>query len=326
MTRIVAVMLGGIGNMVLLTPALKALARAHPGARIDAVVASVAAWSVVERAPFAGRAFRYRSGRDLPRLVRWLRRPRPDLLFVATGHNPAKARWIARLAGARATAGEGPGFTHPVAPDFRIHEVPANLRIVAPFAPAREVPDPEVWTTEDDRAQAETVLFRHWGPGPRVALQAGCGAGLAFKRWPGERFRALAGRLAARGCSVAWLAGPGEQDQVAALAEGPVIPPVPIRVAAALLARLDLLVTNDSGPMHLAAAVGTPTVALFGPTHEARFGPWGDGHRVLSRTLGCRPCYPPRRSCADRRCLTALSVEEVEAAALDLLGPRRAVG
>jgi heptosyltransferase I len=82
-----------------------------------------------------------------------------------------------------------------------------------------------------------------------------------------------------------------------------------LRELGALYRRAALLVTTDSGPMHLAAAVGTPVVALFGPTDPSRTGPYGPNHRVIRKELPCSPCF--RKQCADPRCMTEISVEEV---------------
>ncbi len=84
----------------------------------------------------------------------------------------------------------------------------------------------------------------------------------------------------------------------------------------ALLRRASLLLTNDSGPMHIAAAVGTPVVALFGPTSALLTGPYGVGHHVLTGTVACRPCFS--RTCRNAlplECLRAVPPEQVLAAA-----------
>lgn len=91
-----------------------------------------------------------------------------------------------------------------------------------------------------------------------------------------------------------------------------------LRELAALYQHAALVVTTDSGPMHLAAAVGTPVVALFGPTDPDRTGPYGPGHRIIRRGLSCSPCF--RKACKAPRCMTDISVEEVFAAVRDLLG------
>jgi heptosyltransferase-1 len=82
-----------------------------------------------------------------------------------------------------------------------------------------------------------------------------------------------------------------------------------LRELACLYRQAALVVTTDSGPMHLAAAVGTPVVALFGPTDPARTGPYGPGHRVIRHALSCAPCL--RKRCDAPRCMTEISVDEV---------------
>ena len=91
-----------------------------------------------------------------------------------------------------------------------------------------------------------------------------------------------------------------------------------LRELAALYRDASLVITTDSGPMHLAAAMGTPVVALFGPTDPARTGPYGGGHRIVRRALSCSPCF--RKQCEAPRCMTEISVEEVFAAVKEILG------
>jgi len=91
----------------------------------------------------------------------------------------------------------------------------------------------------------------------------------------------------------------------------------------------DALLTNDTGPMHLAAAVGTPVVAVFGPSDPRRYGPLGEGHRVLRVDLPCSPCNQVRLPPARCRghvpdCMDGIRVETVVAAALELLETGRA--
>ena len=90
-----------------------------------------------------------------------------------------------------------------------------------------------------------------------------------------------------------------------------------LRELACLYRQASLLVTTDSGPMHLAAAMGTPVVALFGPTDPARTGPYGPGHRVIRRALSCAPCL--RKRCDNPRCMTEISVEEVFATVREMV-------
>ncbi len=157
---------------------------------------------------------------------------------------------------------------------------------------------------------------------PLIGLFAGAEFGPS-KRWPARRFSELARRLAALEPEprVLIVAGPGEEALAAEsiAAEGGtgvavLGPDLDLAELSALLQKLDLLVTNDSGPMHLAAAVGTRCVALFGPTDPRRTAPLGEGHRVLWTGRWCSPCFRRRCPLLHQRCLQEVSVEEVVAA------------
>lgn len=137
------------------------------------------------------------------------------------------------------------------------------------------------------------------------------GAGRAEKRWPPERFRALAEALTGSGRAhavVVW--GPGEEAaaRLIASAGGPDVflaPPTDLLTLIALLRRAAVVVAADTGPLHLAAALGTPCVGLYGPTRAERNGPYGSGHRTLQA--------------ADGR-VESLRVEDVAEVARELLG------
>jgi heptosyltransferase-2 len=162
---------------------------------------------------------------------------------------------------------------------------------------------------------------------PLVGLFVGAEFGPS-KRWPAERFGETARRLRrlVSGARPVLLAGPSEAPLAADLHRAtdgvfPVLGPnLDLAGLAGLLAQLDLLVTNDTGPMHLGAAVGTPCVALFGPTDPGRTAPCGDGHRVLYENRWCSPCFRRRCPLIHHRCLKDIGVEAVIAASSDILG------
>jgi heptosyltransferase-2 len=162
---------------------------------------------------------------------------------------------------------------------------------------------------------------------PKVGLQLGAALGPA-KLWPSERLAALAMRLEARGVHPLLLGGPGARglaDAVQGAAAGPIRSLVGRdhpALLAALLSELDALVAADSGPAHVAAAVGVPAVTLFGPTDPRLTAPLGPRQRALWRQPVCGPCF--LRQCPiDHRCLGAVEVDEVEAAVLAALAERR---
>ncbi|MCX5725368.1 MAG: glycosyltransferase family 9 protein, partial [Nitrospirae bacterium] len=143
------------------------------------------------------------------------------------------------------------------------------------------------------------------------------------KRWPAASFAEVADRLQQEESgSVVLIGGPGERAEVAAVKGKMKTPAIDLTgsttvgLLPALLSKASLLITNDSGPMHVAAAVGTPVVALFGPTSEVRTGPYGAGHHVVTGNVSCRPCFS--RTCRNvlpLECLRTVSPEQVLAAA-----------
>ena len=144
----------------------------------------------------------------------------------------------------------------------------------------------------------------------------------------------MADALAAQGAGIVLAGGPGDRDAFAVMRSNlraPVVAdlsPLPIDALAASLARAQLLIACDSGPVHLAAAVGTPVLALFGPTSTVRWAPPPPG-RALSLGLTCAPCsnhggdFCPR---GHHRCLADLGPDAVIEAARAMLGRREAAG
>jgi ADP-heptose:LPS heptosyltransferase len=187
---------------------------------------------------------------------------------------------------------------------------------------------PNVWLGARHRDAAEALV-----PKGAPVLALAPTANWGGKQWPADRFVALAERLTARGgplaeARVAVFAGPGERE-----AARPVLDAVPparridlaekldLLTAAACLGRADLFVGNDSGLMHLAAAMGVPTLGLFGPSREEHYGPWGPRARAVRTDLSydailAKPGYDYLRHDTH---METLSVEKVLAAARELL-------
>jgi heptosyltransferase II len=167
--------------------------------------------------------------------------------------------------------------------------------------------------------------------GPIVGLSPGAEWG-GSKRWPMRYWADLARELRRRVPAVreAIFVGPKEIWLGVRVHEEsgklhPVLgPDLDLPGLAAAMSHLDLLVTNDSGPMHLAAALGVRCVALFGPTDRRRTGPAGPGHVVLDRDLWCSPCFRRRCPLLHHGCMRGIGVEEVAGAVESALAVRRA--
>lgn len=154
------------------------------------------------------------------------------------------------------------------------------------------------------------------------------------KNWPAAGYSRLARQLQDRlGASIYLLGGPGaEEMQVCAGIAAPLVPELTVNLAGRTrlvemggwLQAMDLVIGNDSGPMHMAVAAGTPVVAIFGPTDPVRSGPFGAGHRVLQPPDGvCHGCRARVCRRRDQACMTAVTVERVMEAVDDLLKAKR---
>ena len=183
----------------------------------------------------------------------------------------------------------------------------------------------------ESHARAARLLSAHDQQGPLIGLNPG--AGRKVKEWQPERFAHVAAELAARDRATIVLLGSAQERP---LTEGvrsrlrsdvrllDLVGQAPLVDLAAVLARIQVLVTGDTGPMHLAAAVGTPVVGIFGPTDPARYAPLTDRAAVVHADLWCRPCHRTRRPPARCRhgtpdCLLGIDTDRVVAAVRSLL-------
>jgi len=193
------------------------------------------------------------------------------------------------------------------------------------FRPGRTLLIPEANCDEAAR------LLARFNGSPRIGLHVS--GGRPIKQWPEARFREVAERLVCdRGATIVLTGMPADRAQVeavrAALPADQVLDlsmDVSLLTVAAVLEQLDLFVTGDTGPMHLAHAVGTPIVAIFGPSQPWRYGPRGLHDRLVRVDLPCSPCnrirVPPARCVGHTPdCLAGISVTSVLAAIDDVLG------
>jgi heptosyltransferase-2 len=187
---------------------------------------------------------------------------------------------------------------------------------------------PEEWSARG------AALLGDGGPGQASGPWVGFSPGASFgsaKRWMPERYTAVGDHLARQGARIAILGGPGERPLADAVAAGMRSPArnlcgeTTTADMAGVLKNLDLLVTGDSGPMHVAAALGVPVVAVFGPTDWRETAPRGDRHRLVREPVHCSPCK--LRECPiDHRCMTRISADRVLGEARALLAAGRARG
>jgi lipopolysaccharide heptosyltransferase II len=192
--------------------------------------------------------------------------------------------------------------------------------------------DPTFAVTDVERQRA-ALSRSHADDAPVIAIHPGAGA--VLKNWPIARWAAVASALQERtGAHVVLTGGPAERDLATEIAAQLPTPPVMLAgdtslgELAAVFAGCDLVLGGDSGPLHLAAAVGTPTLRVYGPTSTAIFGPWGPpaDHRALVAGLSCQPCAyltsPPCGATREPACLRAVTVDEVVGTARAMIHSR----
>jgi heptosyltransferase II len=323
-----------IGDAAMATPALRALHRRFPDAELT-VAGRDSVCALLEGLPWIHQFKRLPARPDLLpmwRLSRQLRTAARDCCVIFP--HAFRAALLARLTGAKLRVGQDRDgravlLNHRVAP-YR------ENGIIRPIYMAREYLDLIApLGCEDDgeglelRAdEAEIVKVRAYlpGEGPVIGLAAGAAFGPS-KRWPAERFAETADILAARtGARCVLLTGPGEEAVHNAVMRAA---KTRLRVChsgrqtlarlKAIISQLDLLITNDSGPRHIAIAFGKPVICIMGPTSPAYTeSPWEKGE-VLRVDVDCGPCQQP--VCAtDHRCMTRIHPEDAAEAVLRHLG------
>lgn len=196
---------------------------------------------------------------------------------------------------------------------LRIHRVHYYRKLIEPIGQIENSPPPRIFLREEDQRWAEETLkaLGLLDGRPLIGMNPGATYGLA-KCWPLSRFGELGGRLTKRWKGAVLIFGKEEEQTMAKEIGGiDLTGRTRLLQLAALLERCRLLVTNDTGSMHVAAAVGTPVVALFGSTDLFTTGPWGDSHVVVRKEISCSPCL--KRVCpTDHRCMELITVDEVE--------------
>ena len=232
---------------------------------------------------------------------------------------------IPRRAGYR-TDQRGFLLTHPVAigeVERRLHHTEYYLHMLNNLGICGGDGRLRLQCTDQEQAWATATL----GQWSWVAINPGATFGSA-KRWIPERFARVADALAGHyDAHIVIIGGPGEvamgQAVEKAMATTPLnlVGKTSLRQLMAILARCDLLVTNDSGPMHVAAALGTAVAAIFGPTDPTTTSPFSPSSRLVRKAVDCSPCL--LRDCpSDHRCMSEIAVEDVLEAAEGLLGGR----
>jgi heptosyltransferase I len=313
--RFLIVRLGSLGDVVHAIPAVAALIDRHPAARVDWIV-DPRYVDLVTRVERIGRVIPFDTREGWARLLATARQLRGERYDAAVDlQGLLKSAVLARVAGARRTIGfDRTHLREPLARLFytETHDPGAAVHVIHKGLALMRALDVN-----------ETTARFPIGVPPRGTLDGyvliNPSAAWPNKRWPAERFGALAAAIRERHhltSMVLW--GPDEESLAAAVAAASkgaaaAAPPTTIVDLMALARGAHLMISGDTGPMHVAGAVGTPIVALFGPTRAERNGPWAPGDISISRFNHC-VCHYERRCRRSTPCIDDITVDEVMAA------------
>ena len=327
-----------IGDAVMAIPALEAIRRARAADDISILARPVVA-DLFSGQPFADRTIvydfrgRHRGWGGRAKLIGELRREKFDAAVLL--QNAFEAAWIAWRAGIRERIGyardaRGPLLTKalPVPGEGEIpkHESSYYLELLhrAGWIPAvPPIPPIRMKVSNEARGRAEETLRKAatsqgaW----RCAIAPGASYGSA-KCWPAERFALFADRLISEcGADVIFFGSPGENEIASRIRSNmkssaiSLVGETSMRDLAALFSSCQLFIGNDSGAMHVAAAVGLPVIGIFGSTDPEGTAPVTDQFTLIRERPSCSPCFL-RRCPVDHRCMTRISVDSVLDAAV----------
>lgn len=347
--KILIVKLSAIGDVIHTLPALNALRAHYPDAHITWLVEQAAADLVVghralDRVIVSRRKqwLRQLKGPQRRQALAEIRMFWGDLRdtrydIVIDFQSLLKSGVLVWLARGKRKIGFDKGMQHqehsylflnervpPV--DMDIHALTRGLMLLDTIHVKSESVVYDVPVGDEDRRKVNTLLTENRVDGLRPMVAINPMALWGTKLWFKDRFAALADRLVREdGVDVIFTGGPGDRPIVDEMVSLMTVPAAnfagrtSLKMLAALYRKAAVLVTTDTGPMHLAAAVDTPVVALFGPTAPWRTGPFGDGHQVIRTAPACSPCF--KRQCDQHRCrcMSDISVQMVHHAVCQTL-------
>lgn len=318
---------GGIGDAVLLAPAINLLKKHFPEASVD-ILAERRNAGVFSLVPGIRHTYLYDNPRDL---IKALQTPYDVAIDTEQWHRLSVA--VARMTGAHVLIGFNTNdrrklLTHPVPYSHDDYEIESFCRLLQPLGINSQgrgngsfliVPAPDM-----EKAKGLTGPLNHE---PYITIFPG--ASIKERQWGADKFAAVAVKVASSGLNVVVVGGNDDieqGDRIVSSAKGlNLAGKTTISETAAVISGSQLLLSGDSGVLHLAVGLGIPSVSLFGPGIASKWAPRGDRHKVLKRSLPCSPCtrfgYTP--SCKnDVSCLSGITADEVAESTMILLSKK----
>lgn len=331
--RILIIKIGAVGDCVLATPSIRAIRRKNPKAFIALLIGRIES-QALKGCPYVDEMIIYdRKGKDNG-LIRFL-----ELAKEIKGYgfeeavdlqNNSKSHLFAFLSSAPARYGHKKGkywfLLNGTISDVRyaIPPVEHQFRVLAMLGIEKPAHDLELWPSAADDEAARRLLEGEWVGENQVLVGINPSASprWATKKWSPENFAKVCDALASEEIRTVLVGSRADAETGAEILRLTKSKPInligrtSLTELAALMKRFKCLVTSDSAPMHIAAAMKTPFVALFGPTDPLRHLPPTKDYIVVAKDLRCAPCYKP--VCSDTRCMREITVAEVLKAIKDI--------
>lgn len=324
--RILVVKLRYLGDVLISTPILASLREAFPGTFLSMLV-NPGTQSMVQENPHLDEVLVVERSRSPLRQIRFalaLRRRRFDLVIDLTDAD--RSAILSRVTGAPIRVGfnregrwRGRLFTHVVPVQQQsIPMVRQHLMALETLGMQVVESAPVLRVRPEDETAAGATLARIGIERDEPFVAVHPGARWWFKSWPAERFAGLIDYIQEKlGVKVVLLGGDQEREIADAILRGSgtrvrsLVGQIELLGLSALVRRAVLFVGNDNGPMHVAAAMGTPVVGLFGPSDPRIWGPAGEGHAVVYKGIDCRPCFPHGCRRGEGNCMRQIELQEV---------------
>jgi lipopolysaccharide heptosyltransferase II len=331
--KILVIKLGGLGDLILATASLRALREKFPAAKISLLIDKHLS-PIIKNCPYIDELILYeRKKRKISQLISGLKKKDFDISIDFKNSN--FTHLIAYLSNIPCRYGFSKGLdgfllNNPLrlSPNLNEEPVKQQFRILEKLGISNFNDGLELWTESKEDIFIEKVLQEKGvSRGDQIiGLSIGASPQWPTKNWPLENFVNLSQQLILRGFKVALLGGDCLKEKAGAFPEDKNIinfmGETTLRELVSLIKRLAVLVTPDSAPLHIASAVNTKIVALFGPTDPQRHSPPADKIKVLVKHIDCQPCYKRRCPHKDKMaCLKQISVEEVLEEIIEMTKP-----
>lgn len=319
--KILLIRLSSLGDIVLTTPAIRAVRANFPNAYIAMLVAKQSADTLRENPHLDeiitfDRLAKDKDTGEMWRTVRLLRERKFTLAIDL--QRKFRTEMLMYLSGATEQVGKGWFCTVRVFERGNKHATEHYFDLLHAVGIPAEDRKLELFLAESERRDALQRLKTAGVVDAGLKVGLFPGAGWKLREWMPERFAAIGDRLVQHfNADVLIFGGEKETELVHTVANLMHTRAIPfagnlqVRQLAACIEQCDLFLTNDTGPMHIAAAVGTPTVSLFGPGNHIRFQPLGALHQTIRHDVPCSPCKQFTDKCKDNICMKGIGVDEV---------------